>query len=70
MSDDLLMLIFFSEVLYEDEDFAHRQLSALLASKLYYYLGSFEDSLLYALRAGDYFDLNESSEYVSTTICK
>nr|XP_039249968.1 26S proteasome non-ATPase regulatory subunit 1-like [Styela clava] len=58
------------EVLYEDESFQHRKLSALLASKLYYYLGSFEDSLHYALCAGDCFNINENSEYVGTTISK
>jgi len=45
-------------------------MSALLASKLYYYLGSYEDSLNYALCAGTAFNVKESSEYVVTTICK
>ncbi|XP_078488674.1 26S proteasome non-ATPase regulatory subunit 1 [Ciona intestinalis] len=58
------------EVLYEDETFKHREMSALLASKLYYYLGSYEDSLNYALCAGAAFNVKESSEYVVTTICK
>ena len=30
------------EVLYEDESFKHRQLASLVASKVYYHLGSFE----------------------------
>ncbi|XP_048588551.1 26S proteasome non-ATPase regulatory subunit 1 [Nematostella vectensis] len=58
------------EVLYEDESFKHRQLSALVASKVYYHLGAFEDSLTYALGAGDLFDVNGHSEYVETTIAK
>nr|CAB3265235.1 26S proteasome non-ATPase regulatory subunit 1 [Phallusia mammillata] len=58
------------EVLYENEAFKHREISALLASKLYYYLGSYEDSLNYALCAGSAFNVKESSEYVVTTICK
>ncbi|CAK8698182.1 unnamed protein product [Clavelina lepadiformis] len=58
------------EVLYEDESFQHREMSALLASKLYYYLGSYVDSLSYALCAGKAFNVKESSEYVVTTICK
>uniref|UniRef100_H2Y5G8 26S proteasome non-ATPase regulatory subunit 1 n=1 Tax=Ciona savignyi TaxID=51511 RepID=H2Y5G8_CIOSA len=58
------------EVLYEDETFKYREMSALLASKLYYYLGSYEDSLNYALCAGKAFNVKESSEYVVTTICK
>ena len=57
-------------MLYENEAFKHREMSALLASKLYYYLGSYEDSLQYALCAGSAFNVKESSEYVVTTICK
>lgn len=58
------------EILYEDKDFENKQLAALVASKVYYHLGSFEDSLTYALGAGDLFDVNSSSEYVSTIIAK
>ncbi|XP_076304410.1 regulatory particle non-ATPase 2 [Tachypleus tridentatus] len=58
------------EVLYEDQNFAQKQLAALVASKVYYHLGSFEDSLTYALGAGDLFDVNVSSEYVETIISK
>lgn len=58
------------EVLYENESFRHRELSALLASKLYYYLGSYDDSLQYALCAEKAFDVKENSEFVVTTVCK
>ncbi|XP_015761098.1 PREDICTED: 26S proteasome non-ATPase regulatory subunit 1-like [Acropora digitifera] len=58
------------EVLYEDEAFKQRQLSALLASKVYYHLGAYEDSLSYALGAGDLFDVNGHSEYAETIIAK
>ncbi|GFQ95967.1 26S proteasome non-ATPase regulatory subunit 1 [Trichonephila clavata] len=58
------------EVLYENEVFSSRQLAALVASKVYYHLGSFEDSVTYALGAGDLFDVNQSSEYVETIIAK
>lgn len=58
------------EVLYEDEAFKQRQLSALLASKVYYHLGAYDDSLTYALGAGDLFDVNGHSEYVETIIAK
>lgn len=58
------------EVLYEDENFPHRKLAALVASKVYYHLGSFEDSLTYALGAGELFDVNTSNEYVDTIISK
>lgn len=58
------------EVLYEDESFKHRELCALLASKIFYYLGSYDDSLQYALCAGQTFDVRENSEFVVTTVCK
>jgi 26S proteasome regulatory subunit N2 len=42
----------------------------LVASKVYYHLGAFEDSLTYALGAGDLFDVNARNEYVETIIAK
>jgi 26S proteasome regulatory subunit N2 len=33
-------------------------------------LGELDDSLAFALGAGQSFDLSESSEYVTTIICK
>lgn len=56
------------EVLYEDKGFPQRHLAALVASKVYYHLGSFEDSLTYALGASELFDVTKSSEYVETII--
>ena len=38
------------------------------SSKVYYHLGAYEDSLTYALGAGDLFDVNGHSEYVETII--
>ncbi|CAN7996012.1 unnamed protein product, partial [Ixodes hexagonus] len=58
------------EVLYEDDGFPQRHLAALVASKVYYHLGSFEDSLTYALGASELFDVTMSSEYVETIIAK
>lgn len=58
------------EVLYEDKGFPQRHLAALVASKVYYHLGSFEDSLTYALGASELFDVTKSSEYVETIISK
>lgn len=60
----------FSEILHEDKSFNHHELAALVASKVYYHLGSFEDSLTYALGAGNLFDVNSRTEYVDTTIGK
>ncbi|KAJ8685604.1 hypothetical protein QAD02_021397 [Eretmocerus hayati] len=56
------------EILHEDRGFNHHELAALVASKVYYHLGSFEDSLTYALGAGELFDVNSRNEYVDTTI--
>jgi 26S proteasome regulatory subunit N2 len=60
----------FSEILYEDETFPQRNLAALVASKVFFHLGSFEDSLTYALGAGSLFDVNSRTEYVDTIIGK
>lgn len=60
----------FSEILHEDKMFNQHQLAALVASKVYYHLGSFEDSLTYALGAGELFDVNSHNEYVETIIGK
>ncbi|KAL0159320.1 hypothetical protein M9458_043045, partial [Cirrhinus mrigala] len=56
------------EVLYEDETFRSREFAALVASKVFYHLGAFEESLNYALGAGDLFNVNDDSEYVETII--
>ncbi|KAK0180224.1 hypothetical protein PV327_005889 [Microctonus hyperodae] len=58
------------EILHEDKAFDQHELAALVASKVYYHLGSFEDSLTYALGAGELFDVNARNEYVDTTIAK
>ncbi|XP_022650689.1 26S proteasome non-ATPase regulatory subunit 1-like [Varroa jacobsoni] len=58
------------EILYEDQQFPHRKLAALVASKVYYHLGSFKDSLDFALQAEDLFDINSTSEFVQTIISK
>ena len=38
--------------------------------QVYYHLGSFEDSLMFALGAGNMFDVNGHTEFVETTIGK
>jgi len=42
----------------------------MVASKVFYHLGSFEDALTYALGAGDLFDVNARNEYTETIIAK
>ncbi|KAH9288256.1 hypothetical protein KI387_032373 [Taxus chinensis] len=58
------------ESLYEDEDFGERQLAALVASKVFYYLGELNDSLSYALGAGPSFNVSEDSDYVHALLAK
>ncbi|XP_018318888.1 26S proteasome non-ATPase regulatory subunit 1 [Agrilus planipennis] len=58
------------EILHEDKIFPKHELAALVASKVYYHLGSFEDALTYALGAGSLFDVNCRSEYVETLLAK
>ncbi|CAG0904194.1 unnamed protein product [Cyprideis torosa] len=58
------------EMLHEDKSFPERRLAALVASKVYYHLGSFPEALHYALGAEDLFDVNMPSEYVRTIISK
>ena len=61
---------FFSEELYERLDFQERELAALVTSKVYYHLGAFQDSLTFALGAGQMFDVNGTSEYIETILCE
>lgn len=58
------------EILHEEKSFNQHDLAALVASKVYYHLGSFEDALTYALGAGNLFDVNARNEYVDTIIAK
>lgn len=58
------------EILHEDKSFGEHNLAALVASKVYYHLGSFEDALTYALGAETLFDVNNRNEYVDTIIAK
>uniref|UniRef100_H3DDP5 26S proteasome non-ATPase regulatory subunit 1 n=1 Tax=Tetraodon nigroviridis TaxID=99883 RepID=H3DDP5_TETNG len=58
------------QVLYEDETFRSRAFAALVASKVFYHLGAFEESLNYALGAGELFNVTDESEYVETIIAK
>eukprot|EP00955_Chlamydomonas_euryale_P022462 237396-Chlamydomonas_euryale.AAC.2 len=58
------------EALYEDDEFSHRELAALVASKVFYHLGELDDALSYALGAGSLFNVEEESEYIQTLVCK
>eukprot|EP00201_Polytomella_parva_P020716 CAMPEP_0175049698 /NCGR_PEP_ID=MMETSP0052_2-20121109/6866_1 /TAXON_ID=51329 ORGANISM="Polytomella parva, Strain SAG 63-3" /NCGR_SAMPLE_ID=MMETSP0052_2 /ASSEMBLY_ACC=CAM_ASM_000194 /LENGTH=992 /DNA_ID=CAMNT_0016313855 /DNA_START=123 /DNA_END=3098 /DNA_ORIENTATION=+ len=58
------------EALYEDDAFKHRELAALVASKVFYHLGELDDALTYALNSGSMFNVDEKSEYVDTLIAR
>eukprot|EP00933_Yihiella_yeosuensis_P014940 TRINITY_DN13181_c3_g1_i2.p1 TRINITY_DN13181_c3_g1~~TRINITY_DN13181_c3_g1_i2.p1 ORF type:complete len:1045 (+),score=290.64 TRINITY_DN13181_c3_g1_i2:25-3135(+) len=56
------------ETLYEDASFPGRERAALVASKVYYHLEEYEDSLRLALGAGQLFDLSHRTEYVEKIV--
>eukprot|EP01111_Echinosteliopsis_oligospora_P011527 TRINITY_DN3826_c0_g1_i1.p1 TRINITY_DN3826_c0_g1~~TRINITY_DN3826_c0_g1_i1.p1 ORF type:complete len:699 (+),score=247.01 TRINITY_DN3826_c0_g1_i1:31-2127(+) len=58
------------EQLYEDDTFPHKELAALVASKVYYHLGESEESMNFALGAGSLFDVTGKTEYVETLVSK
>ncbi|KIY63518.1 26S proteasome regulatory complex, non-ATPase subcomplex, Rpn2/Psmd1 subunit [Cylindrobasidium torrendii FP15055 ss-10] len=64
------------ESLYESDDLPKdaRDAAALLASKVYYYLGEYDESLSFALGAGSAFEAEArasgSEEYVETVVSK
>lgn len=62
-------LLIHREELYETSTFKERKLAALVASKVYYHLGEYDESMLFALGAGDLFDITAGGEYVETIIC-
>ncbi|KAJ5280794.1 hypothetical protein N7478_006166 [Penicillium angulare] len=58
------------EALYEDESFSERELAALVASKVYYHLQEYNESMVLALGAGKLFKLDNGGEYEETIIAK
>ena len=65
-----------SETLYESKELPKeaRDAAALLASKVYYFLGEYDDALSFALGAGLAFDAESriagSEEYIETVVCE
>lgn len=59
-----------SEALYEDETFPERELAALVASKVYYHLQEYNESMVFALGAGKRLNLDHGGEYEDTIIGK
>ncbi|KAL2890508.1 26S proteasome regulatory subunit rpn2 [Ceratocystis lukuohia] len=58
------------ETLYEDETFPERELAALVLAKAYYHLQAYNQSMNFALVAGDLFKLNSPGEFEETIISK
>lgn len=48
----------FREELLEDPQFQDKELVAILLAKIYFYLNEYDESLSYALRAGNYFEVH------------
>ncbi|OJD19903.1 hypothetical protein AJ78_00097 [Emergomyces pasteurianus Ep9510] len=58
------------EALYEDESFKERELAALVASKVYYHLQEYNESMVFALGAGKLLNLDHGGEFEETIISK
>ncbi|KUJ09571.1 26S proteasome regulatory complex, non-ATPase subcomplex, Rpn2/Psmd1 subunit [Mollisia scopiformis] len=58
------------EALYEDETFPERQLASLVLAKVYYHLQFYNESMTFALGAGDLFKLDYEGEFEETIISK
>ncbi|KAG8533085.1 uncharacterized protein KY384_001868 [Bacidia gigantensis] len=58
------------EALYEDPQFPQRELAALVASKVYYNLQEYNESMMFALGAGKLFNLEQEGEYEDTIVSK
>ncbi|KAI1848105.1 hypothetical protein JX265_013860 [Neoarthrinium moseri] len=58
------------ESLYEDDAFPERKLAALVLSKVYYHLQAYDESMFFALAAGDLFKLDSPGEFEETIISK
>ncbi|KAI0473423.1 26S proteasome regulatory subunit rpn2 [Xylariaceae sp. FL0804] len=58
------------EALYEDDSFPDRKLAALVLAKVYYHLQAYDESMYFALAAGDLFKLDNPGEFEETIISK
>ena len=58
-----------SEALSEDTSFPERELASLVASKVYYHLQEYNESMVFALGAGRRFELENGGEFEETIIC-
>ena len=58
------------EALYEDAQFPERELAALVASKVYYNLQEYNESMMFALGAGKLFDVDREGEFEDTIVSR
>ncbi|RDW89726.1 26S proteasome regulatory subunit rpn2 [Coleophoma cylindrospora] len=58
------------EALYEDEAFPERRLASLVLAKVYYHLQEYNESMAFALGAGDLFKLDNGGEFEETIISR
>ena len=58
------------EALYEDDSFPEHELAAIVASKVYYHLEEYNESMAFALGAGKYLNIDDPSEFEDTIISK
>ena len=71
----LTFILWLSEALYEGTELPKpaRDAAALVASKVYYFLGEYDEALSFALGAGNAFQAETraygSEEYVETIVC-
>ena len=63
-------MLSYREALYEDETFPERELAALVASKVYYHLQEYNESMVFALGAGKLLNLDKGGEFEQTIICR
>ena len=56
------------EALYEDPQFPQRKLAALVASKVYFHLQEYKESMVFALYAGELFDPDQEGLYEETIL--
>lgn len=59
-----------SEALYEDESFPDRPLAAVVASKVYYHLQEYNESMAFALGSAKYFKLDRAGQFEETIVSK
>jgi len=58
----------YREELYESADFPEKELAALVTSKIYYHLQEYDESMTFALGAGNLFHITAKGEYEETMI--